>query len=190
MVESADLKEIKKLSPVERIRQLKEFEKKKEEEMEQAKKLLAQSEIEIKDIMEEKRKIPIDQLKAAGMETLFTEEEKEVFKIKHFTHGKEGPTLEEMALTEGGEPVNKEEYRIKMSIQPIEDLYSQAKGLYSTGPGNVTQEQFYQALDLSYAVREKEEAIRSGRYTADEMLAREVDATKKIVHEIMNWYKG
>ena len=79
-----DLADIKKLPPEERIKKLKELEAERKKEIEEARKLAAQSEHEIA-LEEIRRDIPIPQLKAIDVDTLFTQEEKDLFKSKRFT---------------------------------------------------------------------------------------------------------
>ncbi len=79
-----DLSDIKKLPPEERLKKLKELEAERKKEIEEARKLAAESEHEIA-LEEIKRDIPIPQLTAVDVDTLFTQEEKDIFKSKRFT---------------------------------------------------------------------------------------------------------
>lgn len=79
-----DLSDIKKLPPEERIKKLKELEESRKKEIEEARKLAAESEHEIA-LEEIKRDIPIPQLTAVDVDTLFSQEEKDIFKSKRFT---------------------------------------------------------------------------------------------------------
>lgn len=78
-----ELEDIKKLRPEERIRRLKELEKKRKEEIEKAEELIRSSEHELR-VEEELRDIPIPQVKAVNIEQLFGAEERRVFKTKRF----------------------------------------------------------------------------------------------------------
>lgn len=79
-----DLDDIKKLPPEERLKKLKELEQSRKKEIEEARKLAAESEHEIA-LEEIKRDIPIPQMTALDVDTLFSQEEKELFKSKRFT---------------------------------------------------------------------------------------------------------
>jgi hypothetical protein len=79
-----EINDLKKLSPKERIKRLKELQEKDKKEIEEAQKLLKEAEEE-SVIEDELREIPIPQLKAADIDELFSPEEKELFKAKRFT---------------------------------------------------------------------------------------------------------
>ncbi|MDO8642040.1 MAG: hypothetical protein Q7R76_00410 [Candidatus Woesearchaeota archaeon] len=79
-----DLSDIKKLPPEERLKKLKELETERKKEIEEARKLVAQSEHEIA-LEEIKRDIPIPQMTSVDVGMLFSPEEKELFKSKRFT---------------------------------------------------------------------------------------------------------
>lgn len=78
-----EIEELKKLRPEERIRRLKELEKKRREEIEKAEEMIRSSQHELR-VEEELRDIPIPQVKAVNIEQLFGAEEKQVFKTKRF----------------------------------------------------------------------------------------------------------
>ena len=92
MVAKDDLDDLRRLSPRERLTRLREIEKKNKEEIEKAQQLMRESEREI-EIQDELKDIPIPQVKAVDIQSLFTPEEKEVFRMKRFAHGP--PTQEE-----------------------------------------------------------------------------------------------
>ena len=76
--------ELKKLSPAERLKKLKELEKEKKKEIEEAQKLISSSEEELASEEKKKQDIPIEQLKADDAGVLFGQEEKELFETKRF----------------------------------------------------------------------------------------------------------
>lgn len=80
-----DLEDLKKLSPRERLRKLRELQKKNKEEIEKAQDMMRESEREI-EIEEGLKDIPIPQVKAVDVQSLFSPEEKEVFRMKRFAH--------------------------------------------------------------------------------------------------------
>jgi hypothetical protein len=81
----AQLEELKRLTPQERLARLKELEEARKREIEEARKMLTETVRELEVEAEEKAKIPIDQLRAVDESALQTEEEKELFRVKRFT---------------------------------------------------------------------------------------------------------
>ncbi|MEK6854468.1 MAG: hypothetical protein AABX60_03965, partial [Nanoarchaeota archaeon] len=75
MPESVD--ELKRLSPQERIKRLKELEEERKKEIEQAEVLIKETVREIADA-EEKKRIPIPQARATDLSALGTSEEKQI----------------------------------------------------------------------------------------------------------------
>ncbi|MBI1969446.1 hypothetical protein HYS48_02015 [Candidatus Woesearchaeota archaeon] len=91
----AELKELKDLTPEERIARLKKLQEEKEKEIEEAKTLLTETFKELEDREEEKLKVPIEQVKAEDESILFTEEEKQIFRMRRFREGKKATETEE-----------------------------------------------------------------------------------------------
>ncbi len=73
---------LKKLSPEERIRRLKELEEERKKEIEEAEELIKETTRELADA-EEKRRIPIPEARATDLSTLNTLEEKELVATHH-----------------------------------------------------------------------------------------------------------
>ncbi len=101
--------DIKKLSPAERIKRLKELEEARKKEIEEAEQLIRETALEMAEA-EEKRHIPIPEARATDLSTLDTAEEKQIVSTHHFLAtaeagadaqqqpGKQKPkSLEEMA---------------------------------------------------------------------------------------------
>lgn len=88
--------ELKKLSPERRLMALKELEEKSRKEIEEARKLMTESQREIEVEEEHKRDMPIPQLISVDIDSLFTQEEKEIFKAKRFV-GEKGIDISEDA---------------------------------------------------------------------------------------------
>ncbi|HII89041.1 TPA: hypothetical protein HA253_05600, partial [Candidatus Woesearchaeota archaeon] len=84
-----EIEDLKKLSPEERIEKLKKIQEKKQKEIEEARKLLAESVDEFEEETEQKSKIPIDQLKVDTAEMLLTLEDREMFTMKRFLSERE-----------------------------------------------------------------------------------------------------
>jgi hypothetical protein len=106
------LEDLKNLSPEERIRKLKEIEASKRKEIEEAETLISESMREI-GAANEKKDIPIPQLKAEDIAQLLTVEEKRLFATKRFVSAPGAPEetgpvaarrLEEVAEMEAASP--------------------------------------------------------------------------------------
>ncbi len=80
----AEIDEIKKLSPEERVKRLKKLEEEKRKEIEEAEKLMKESVGQLEREEEIRRKIPVPQMKAVDIGQLFTKEEKQIFAAKRY----------------------------------------------------------------------------------------------------------
>lgn len=110
--------ELKKLSPERRLMALKELEEKSRKEIEEARKLMTESRREIEVEEEHKRDMPIPQLTSIDIESLFTQEEKEVFKAKRFV-GEKGIDVGESGKKESKSP---EDIRIAQRRGVLEEV--------------------------------------------------------------------
>ena len=131
MAKSKRLDKFKNLSPEQRIKKLKELQEKDKQEIEEAQKLIKESEEQAEAEEELKKQIPIPQLKTVDIESLFTAEEKELFRAKRFVEDKklqeeEKPKqkpLEETVATEAPKIIPEEvielrQYGMELSQQP------------------------------------------------------------------------
>ncbi|MBW2981986.1 hypothetical protein KY343_03845 [Candidatus Woesearchaeota archaeon] len=209
MADEDKLKDLKKLSPNERLEKLKELQEKDREEIEKAQKLLQETEDEI-GRERELEKIPIPQLKAVDIGALFSTEEKELFKAKRFTaapakekeekpeeprRAEEREELERIA--EQAPRLSQEEeaaqaqYLDQLSQKPVEDIYNRVKDIYQQvkATGEITPEQMNELNNVSYANRRKMEDIQSGRYTeVTQEAAREMVLTEKMKNWLQDSY--
>ncbi len=83
-----DIDDLKRLSPEDRIRRLKEIEKKKKKELEEAKKLMDDSVEEVIEEDKQRAKIPIQQLKADDVSIIHNGQEAQMFETKRYTTNK------------------------------------------------------------------------------------------------------
>jgi hypothetical protein len=209
MAEEDNIKELKKLSPKERLEKLKELQKKDREEIEKAQKLLQETEEEISK-QEELKKIPIPQLKAVDIGALFSPEEKELFKAKRFAT--EGPKEEEKPEEAGRRPEEKAEleriaaeapilkqeeeaaqaqYLTQLSQKPVEDIYNKVKSIYQEvkSTGEITPSQMNELNNAGYANRRKMRDIQAGKYTeVTQEAAREMVLTEKMKNWLQRSY--
>lgn len=88
MEEVDEIDELKKLPASERVQKLKEIEEKSRKEIDEARKLITESLMEIEVEEKIKRDIPIPQITSVDVDTLFGEEEKDMFRMKRFESGK------------------------------------------------------------------------------------------------------
>ncbi|MCK5107984.1 MAG: hypothetical protein KAQ83_04620 [Nanoarchaeota archaeon] len=172
-----DMDELRKLSPETRIERLKVLEEKRKKELLETEKLIQQSVAEIK--AEETLKEEIEEEEKTQRELLKLDQE-------------EGASLEETVQNEkqlilDEELGNHKQYQMKLSMEPITDLYDKLRGVYqdvvSTGEMNEQQEK--QLMDLNYAMQHKSEAIDHGEYkTAGDKIEDIMSASKSILNYI------
>ena len=135
MPESVD--ELKRLSPQERIKRLKELEEERKKEIEQAEELIKETVREIADA-EEKKRIPIPQARATDLSALGTAEEKQIVATHHLlaaetaTAAPVAPTalpqqksLEEVAAEEGLTAQQQAKQQPQQFQRPVYDTGSQ-----------------------------------------------------------------
>ncbi|MBD3355300.1 hypothetical protein GF361_04930 [Candidatus Woesearchaeota archaeon] len=197
-----EIKELKKLSPKERIKKLKELQEKDKEEIKQAHELLKQAEDE-SEIEDELREIPIPQLKAVEIGELFSPEEKELFKTKRFSSGKKKKETKEKEtkerpsamenIAETAPKLSPEEeqqhieYLQELSKKPTETLYNETKNIYSNfkDKGYISPEEQEKLNDIEYANKSTFQAIQTGEYPEGQItkdVAREMVLIEKMKH--------
>jgi hypothetical protein len=195
-----DVEDTKKLSVEERIKKLKEIQKKNQEEIKKAQDLLKSSEEELEDKEKEKIDIPIPQLRAVDIGELFSDEEKQMFKSKRFgkeTKSKKGEALEDTVEVEEKKLTPKQiqeaqqQYRIKLSREPVEELYNQIKNIYQNAQQKgVTPDQLSQINNIEYALDKKKQDIEDGTYNPSEYAAHKLVKIQEIGEELKKKYSG
>ncbi len=168
---------LKELPPEERIKKLKEIEEESKKEIEKAHKLLKTSEEELEMKKEEKRKIPIPQLRSIDIDALFSQEEKDLFKVKRFIaerkkeeEVKEKPleqTVAETQLDLTPEQVQQiqVEYGLKRDTE-MANIYNRVRDIYNQAKetGYVSPDQMKQLTAAVYAIGEKQQDMQTGNY--------------------------
>lgn len=197
------LNEIKKLSPEERIKKLRDVEEKNKKEIEEAEKLIKDSIREI-NVKEEIKDLPIPQIKAVDIESLFAPEEKEVFaakRYKDFRHVEEETTempLEETVEQEKPEITEKEleaqrQYQIlELRREPTENVVQEIENIYQQvrETGRVTGEQMTRAYVANVIAEERQREIERGTYRRiSEEISNQLGITKQIFNSIQEKYK-
>ena len=206
----ADIEELKKLSPEERLRRLKELEKKRKVEIEEAQKLMKQSEAELDQQRKLQEKIPIPQLISEQMETLTTGEEREMFRSHRFLgrraeqERRKRPKTKEETLEE---TLEKEAPRrempteraygaiLELSQKPVEYFASvfqefEQKMYDAGGMENLPKED---RLHFEYASRgwdKKLEDIEAGRYEPTKEAFKETVLTERIRDKLQSMYRS
>lgn len=181
-----NLEDLKKLSPEERIKILKELEKSKKNEIDEARKLIVQSEGEIEEEAEIRKHVPIPQVKAVNIEGLFSTEEKQLFKATRFVdeRRREEPeaVLEEaVKKEEPREHVEQRQYQIRQQItEQTRDIYNRAK--------QEVEEKGYMSNDTRDDFRDVYERNKQIANAAQSMME-ETDAATRMMKSLVDWYK-
>jgi len=202
---ATNLKEIKKLSPEERIKKLRSIEEKNKKEIDEAEKIINESIREI-NIKEELRGLPIPQIKAVDIESLFAPEEKEVFAAKRYKDLRARHIEEEAAeiplegTVEQEKPkVTEEELEAHRQYQllanelrrePTENVVQELENIYQQvrETSRVTGEQMRMAYVADSVARERQEEIRRGTYgRMDEEISDQLSIARKIFKFIQNY---
>ena len=197
-----DIESIKKLPAEERLKKLKEFSKKREEEIKAAQDLMKRSESEMDENKETEEKIPIPQMISESAETLTTDEEKEMFKV-HRQMGRreqqpkeqkkaQKQTLEETIETEKvhvQQAAQGDYMRIEeASRRPVHEFYAEIAQIKT----NVEQQGYVspqQTARVEYITRAIEIKEQSG-YKPEHEAAREATLTQKMGAQLQNMYKA
>lgn len=200
--------ELKDLIPEEKIKKLKEIEKKKKEEIAEAQKMIKESESELTAQDEWQRKVPIPQvaineisgLSAAEKEVLDSHkgvtkvkvEKKEVVKEKPI---KEEVTenLEEIAARERivlSPEMLQNQYAVTLSQEPMQSLYQEMKNINQAvgEKGYISAAEERKIEYLSAATEKKLEDIEAGHYSLTEELEQAAMLTKQIGSSLQSSY--
>jgi len=201
------LNEIKKLSPEERIEKLKKIEEENKKEINEAEKIIKDSIREI-NVKEKIRDLPIPQIKAVDIESLFSPEEKEVFAVKrykdlvvrHVEEEKAEVPLEEKVKQEKTRATKEElavhiQYHVladELRREPTENVVHELENIYHQvreGTG-ITGDQMTRAYAANVVARERQEDIERGTYgRLDEQVSNQLDIARQIFKSIQDKYK-
>lgn len=205
--------EIKKLPPEERIKKLKELEEKRKKEIEEAHKIIRESEDEIKERRKWADKVPIPQIASEDFKNM-SGEEKEIFKthrgIKDTkSSGEDSETgieetlkkkkreldLEEIARDQAKrvpEELFQSQYLTQLSQQPAKDLYHEMMQISQRveDKGYVSREEEQRIEYLSTAMEKKMEDIESGRYSFTGSVAEMASTTRSVAEKLKDLYRG
>ncbi len=202
--------ELKNLPPEERIKRLKELEKKKKEEIEEAQRKIKESEVELTARDEWIRRVPIPQVAKENLKDL-TREEKEIVK----THRglKEEKTEDENVETRirkkeeaensslealAGERIElppelfNSEYARHLGQKPMQDLYKEMKGLATNieDKGYMNRDEQRKVEYLLAGMEHKLEDAEEGTYSFTERTAKKANLTREIGEKLRGMYQG
>ncbi|MBN2567399.1 hypothetical protein JXB02_04930 [Candidatus Woesearchaeota archaeon] len=175
-----DAKSLEKLSPAERIAKLKDLEKTRKEEQEEIARLLKKSEEERRRQIEEM----LDDVEVpdeVDLESRFRPDDEESLDAQVET---EAPEAEE-------EHAIHSRYQTFLARQAFDDLYSNIVGMASEASeaGYTTPDMMGRAVDMAYAIRQKQDDIARGAYNSQKLLDEQMDAAKRILDMVMGMYK-
>ncbi|MFH1053684.1 MAG: hypothetical protein V1740_04695 [Candidatus Woesearchaeota archaeon] len=204
-----EIEELKKLPPEERIKRLKELEDKDKKEIEEARKMIADSEAEAEEDQRKYQDIPVPQMRAIDIGSLFSPEEKEMFKAKRPSEVKtmtdESVTapieVHDISLEETVEKESPQLTREQLDRQneyvhflaterPAVDIYQGIKEIAqdASNQGYLTREQEGRLDQLYNAAREKNDAFQEGQYQATKTSAQNIAASLDLFHELKKSY--
>jgi hypothetical protein len=206
----AELKNLKKLSPEERIKRLKELEDERKKEIEEAEKMIKESQDEIQHQRELKSKVPIPQVAAIDVDALFSQEEKEIFKVSHGEGPrrvveevvkkpvKEKPENLEEAVGDAPQPLPEEDsnraYQIHLAEESMRemktsDIYNTIKDM-ATG-ADLNEEQRNAAYAAYNVMKEREDQRSKGMYGKidDRRLDKQISKVFGLIESIQSSYK-
>ncbi|MBT4804982.1 hypothetical protein HON71_02320 [Candidatus Woesearchaeota archaeon] len=205
-----------RLPPEERIKKLKELEKKRQKEIEEAKKKIKESESELTERRKWFEKVPIPQvsqddltgLSAEGKEILAAHKgikvkkkddeddedseesvEKKVEKIENDVVDLESLARESVDISP---EFMQSEYAQYLSQQPMGDIYNEIKDINHTveEKGYISAEEERKVGYLASAVEKKVEDAEAGKYSFNEDVAMAASLTRRIGSKLRGMYQS
>jgi len=212
--------ELKNLPPEERVKKLKELEKEKKKEIEEAQKHIKESEDEITDRQNFKDKVPMPEFAQDDLKGL-SKEAKEILKeqkglkekkedenleegeeegeekeesIEDLLKKKPGVDLESLAREKMDLPpeIINSDYTQQLSQKPMHNIYDEMKNINAAveEKGYISQEEERRVEYLTSAVEKKLEAEESGSYSFTEDVAMSANITQQLGAKLMNVYRS
>lgn len=196
-----DIEGLKKLSPEQRLKALKALEEKSRKEIDEARKLISESEREIEVEEEHKRDMPIPQLTSVDIDSLFTNEEKEIFKAKRYVSEKKDSgeeavkeaVKEEQALEEvlqkekPPEMDNEQAHQYGARLEMIRDRVYELQNMTGDDPNRFMKYETQYKEELEEMKKEFEN-IHDKYKTAGQSITEEATLGNQI-DKLMSWYK-
>mgnify|MGYP007123672362 CR=1 FL=1 len=181
MVKKEDMENIKKLSPEERIRHLRELEKQNQEEIKKAQDMIKESEDEI--AIEEK----VKQVEIPGSESV---DVARLFKNKKEEDLEETVKKEKIKVSKE-ELRHQQEYLSQLPTQRIEQRAEYLQQRFEQ-TGYVTNEQRSELGQMYQEIRQREKGLSQGTYkSSSSHIDEEISVAKSITKTILgDLYKG
>jgi len=195
-----DVDELKKLTPEQRLKALKALEEKSKKEIEEARKLMAESEREIEVKEEHQRDMPIPQLTSVDIDSLFSPEEKEIFKAKRYVS--EPKTFEEVSTEKKSEPgdmleevvqkekqfeIEQQQGQYGQKLEQIHDRVYQLQEMAETDPARFMKYENDYKEELAM-MKNDFENIQQKYKTAGDTVA-ELSTMGNQIDKLLGWYK-
>lgn len=172
MVKDDKVEDIKNLSPEERIRRLRRIEERNKEEIEQAQKLIKESEEEIK-IEERLQQVEIPRNEEVNVAKLFQPEEN-----LEQTVEREQPKVSEEEIKQ------QQEYLRELPTQQIEQRAEYIQQRVEE-TGYVSNEQRNEISSMYQEIRQREDGIKQGSYkSSTRNIEEQISMTKRILSDI------
>jgi len=200
--------DLKKLPPEERIKRLKELEQKKKKEIEDAQKLIKESESELSEKVKTKQKIPIPEVAAEDLKNL-SDAEKDI--VKQHRGFREKNKDEEEISDKASKPKRREnledtlggekaprvsehqfgDYIARLSHQPVKDLYAEMSRINHAveDKGYISAAEERRVEYLNSAVERKLEDVESGKYSFSEDVAEAASLIQQIGSSLRDVYQ-
>jgi hypothetical protein len=198
--------DLRNLPPEERIKKLKELEKKRKKEIEEAKKGIKESETELTERRNWFEKVPIPQIAQDNLAGLGVEGKKILETHKGIKEKKESVDevvtessdkemdLEELAQERVDVPFElmQSEYAQHLSQKPVQELYGEMKNLQENvaEKGYVTAEEQRKAEYLIAGMENKLEDVEEGSYSFTEKAAMRASLIQQMGAKVTGMYKS
>lgn len=163
-----DIKDIEKLSPQERIKKLKELEEKNKQEIEKARRIIAESEDEL-ELQEKLKQVEIPETEEVNVANLFKREESLEETVR-----KERPEISEEDLRQ------QKEYFANLEAPKIEERISYLRETANNNEGYMTNEQLAQVVAIY------EEAVRKQYHSTSDKVREEFSSLRRIAGETLS----
>ena len=175
--------DLKKLPPEERIKRLKELEKKRKQEIIKAQEQIKQSEDELLTEMQQK---DLELLSVMEKIDKDKSDEKDIppEPIDDIALEERLRQEREQSFPQSGNPV------YALSKEPMQDLYQEMSNIYRAmeNKGYLRSDEVRKVDNLASAVEEKIKANNEGTYSFTEKVAQAADITQRIGSKLKNMY--
>jgi len=181
-----EIEDIKKLSPDEQVKKLKELIEKRNKEIEERNKEIEEAhKLSDKAKKDESDQLIMDKVKVPDIDEV---DIADLFKP-------EEENLESVAQQAPKQEEELEEVKPAYTLTPVaptQDLYANVVSLYNQvrEQGMITPEMAEQAGNIQYAIDKKQEDMTAGNYSASENIEKQANMAKTIADKILTLYTG